>query len=216
VTERQALVFQEVCDRWESRQLETTAQDLLQALPDEIDDERKARATLQALFDKHLLEKRNAPPSPTSPDDDGQAGGRPSLRYRPAVARARRGLPTQPPKPPKPPEVPSGLLSEPTTHTTSETSFTSSVTEVSEVSEGPGTHPCAREPDDSTSAHWAATTSHPPAATGTPLEVLNGSIWRPGYHLLKSSSDAITASTPTGRETTLLITSFGKTWRATA
>ena len=148
LTERLTLVFMEVQDRWESRQLETTAQDILQALPDEIDDERKARAALQSLLDKRLVEKRTLPPAPASTDEDDRPAGRPSLRYRPTVARARGGLPTEPPKPPKPPEVLPQVVSEPTIHTTSfisETFFASSITEVSEVSEAVSTDPRARE-----------------------------------------------------------------------
>ena len=48
---------------------------------------------------------------------------------------------------------------------------------------------------------------------GTELEILNRGNWQPGYELKAVKTDSITASTPGGHQTTLLISRYGKTWR---
>lgn len=94
LNERQLLALMEVRSNAERGQ-ETTAPSLQKAMPKEFDDDRKARATLQQLYDKGLVDKRN--------DIDLAAGGT-VIKYLPS--RAHGGLQNMPPQPPEPPALP--------------------------------------------------------------------------------------------------------------
>ena len=96
LSDRQTDTLDTLRDEWDHHR-ELTAPRLLELLPKEFDDVRKARATLQQLFDKGLADKRN--------DIDPEAGGT-VIRFRPSggtIPRARGGIPIQPPQPPQPP-----------------------------------------------------------------------------------------------------------------
>lgn len=92
LSDRQADALDAVRDAWHNHQ-ELTAPRLLELLPAEFDDIRKARKTLQQLFDKGLLHKRT--------DTDPAAGGT-VIRFRPADA-SRAGLQKQGPEGPQVP-----------------------------------------------------------------------------------------------------------------
>ena len=74
LSDRQADTLDLIRDAWERNQ-ELTAPQLAAQMPDHFDSDRKARATLQQLFEKGLADKRI--------DNDPAAGGT-VIKYRPA------------------------------------------------------------------------------------------------------------------------------------
>ncbi|KZR83501.1 hypothetical protein PMIT1342_00292 [Prochlorococcus marinus str. MIT 1342] len=102
---RQRNVLQEVRNQWTDHHLESDAPGVFSALSDdEFDHVRKARATLEQLVDKHLIDKRNV--------NDPRAGGT-VIRYRPIgsdLSLARVGIQKHPPQPPQVPEVANASL----------------------------------------------------------------------------------------------------------
>jgi hypothetical protein len=104
LSDRQTDALDILRDRWERDRQETTPPQLLALMETEYQgDARKARATLQQLFDKGLADKRN--------DIDPEAGGT-VIRYRPIAAdllASRAGLQKHPPQPPQPPLIPLGI-----------------------------------------------------------------------------------------------------------
>jgi hypothetical protein len=95
LSERQAEALDLLRDAWERHQ-EMDAPQLAALMPNEFDSTRKARATLQQLYDKGLADKRT--------DNDPAAGGT-VIRYRPLDA-SRAYTQKQPPQPPQVPQVP--------------------------------------------------------------------------------------------------------------
>ena len=81
LTDRQADTLDLIRDAWERHQ-EMDAPQLLALMPDQFDCLRKARATLQQLFDKELVDKRTV----SSPEAGGTV-----IRFRPAGSSLVRG-----------------------------------------------------------------------------------------------------------------------------
>ena len=102
---RQRNVLQEVRNQWTDHHLESDAPGVFCALSDnEFDHVRKARATLEQLVVKYLIDKRNV--------NDPRAGGT-VIRYRPIgsdLSLARVGIQKPPPQPPQVPEVANASL----------------------------------------------------------------------------------------------------------
>ena len=102
LSERQSDALAELRDAWENHHQELTAPGLLDRMPDEFDNVRKARATLQQLHEKGLADKR----TDIDPDHAGTV-----IRFRPAAtaSRAHAGLHIVPPQPPQVPQVLLGI-----------------------------------------------------------------------------------------------------------
>ena len=101
LSERQSDVLAELRDAWDDKE-ELTAPALMDRMTGEFDNVRKARATLQQLYEKKLADKRT--------DVDPEHGGT-VIRYRPLVttSRAHAGVCMNPPQPPQPPQVALGI-----------------------------------------------------------------------------------------------------------
>ena len=102
LSERQSDALAELRDAWENHHQELTAPGLLDRMPDEFDNVRKARATLQQLHEKGLADKR----TDIDPDHGGTV-----IRFRPAAtaSRAHAELHIVPPQPPQVPQVLLGI-----------------------------------------------------------------------------------------------------------
>lgn len=101
LNDRQAGALRAVRDAWEGHQ-EIDAARLVELMPQEFigaDGVRSARATLQQLYEKKLIDKRT--------HNSSETGGL-VIRYRPAAhtpAYARGGIQKAPPQPPQPPAM---------------------------------------------------------------------------------------------------------------